>query len=242
MSFPRAWAVAEVSGKIAPKEVHIWGWRLDSLPLDLSAHVSILSDSELQRMHAFHFPEHRARYGFTHACVRRILGAYLDQPPTQITFAVGSFGKPAVEGESGLHFSLSHSKTVAVVAVTREGPVGVDVEDVRPIEEAVAATHFSPAEVVDLSTLRGEDWLAGFYRCWTRKEAVLKAEGVGLHRALDGFDVSLLPDAPAELRGTREPFEHPWQLHDVPPAADTAGALATAHRDAVVLRFRLGQV
>jgi 4'-phosphopantetheinyl transferase len=238
MSLPRAWTVAEVTGKIAPKEVHIWGWRLDSSPLDLSVYANILSDSEMKRMRAFHFAEHRARYAFTHGCLRRILAAYLDQPPAQIVFAVGSFGKPAVVGDTGFHFSLSHSKTVAVVAITREGPIGVDVEDVRPIEEEVAATHFSAAEIADLNSLRGEAWLAGFYRCWTRKEAVLKAEGVGLHRDLDGFDVSLLPDAPVELKATREAFQHSWQLHDISPASDTAGALATPHRNADVSCFR----
>jgi hypothetical protein len=66
--------------------------------------------------------------------------------------------------------------------------VGVDVEEVKPIEPEVADTHFSASELSDLSGLQGDAWLSGFYRCWTRKEAILKAEGVGLHRALDSFD------------------------------------------------------
>jgi 4'-phosphopantetheinyl transferase len=242
MILPLAWTAAEASGNLAADEVHLWGWRLDSLPIDLSAQIRILGDAELQRMHAFHFAKDRARYAFTHAHLRRILGVYLGRPPAEITFAVNSFGKPAVASESSFHFSLSHSQTIAVVAVTRAGPVGVDVEDVRPIEAEVATAHFSAAEQADLSCLHGEAWLAGFYRCWTRKEAILKAEGVGLHRGLDGFDVSLLPDAPAELRGTRERFQFPWQLHDVPPAANTAGALATAHRNARVACFCLWQI
>ena len=91
-----------------------------------------------------------------------------------------------------MKFSLSHSKSIAVLAVDHAQPVGVDVEDVRPIEEDVADRHFSATELTDLRGLKGEAWLAGFYRCWTRKEAILKAEGVGLSRALDSFDVSLL--------------------------------------------------
>ena len=88
-----------------------------------------------------------------------------------------------------------------------------------------------PAELSDLGGLHGDAWLGGFYRCWTRKEAILKAEGVGLHRALDSFDVALLPDEPAELLGTREPFSYPWKLHDVSPAPGTIGALATAQAE-----------
>jgi 4'-phosphopantetheinyl transferase len=237
MSCSLAWDPGEVSGDLAAEAVHLWGWRLDSLPIELAAHIRLLSDAEVQRMHAFHFAEDRARYALTHAHLRRILSAYLKRPPSQIAFAVSAFGKPAVAGEASFHFSLSHSQSVAVVAITREGPVGVDVEDVRPIEAEVAAGHFSAAELADLGSLPGEAWLAGFYRCWTRKEAILKAEGVGLHRALDEFDVSLLPNAPPQLLGTRKPFLYPWQLHDVPPSAGTAGALATAHRNAVVSCF-----
>jgi 4'-phosphopantetheinyl transferase len=85
--------------------------------------------------------------------------------------------------------------------------------------------------------LQGDAWISGFYRCWTRKEAVLKAEGVGLQRALDSFDVSLLPDAPAELLRTRVRFLYPWKLYDVSPASGTIGALATAHGQARIASF-----
>jgi 4'-phosphopantetheinyl transferase len=101
----------------------------------------------------------------------------------------------------------------------------------------VADAHFSATEVSDLSKLHGDAWLAGFYRCWTRKEAILKAEGVGLRRALDSFDVSLLADAPAELLGTREEFSYPWKLHDLSPAAGTIAALATACSNARLACF-----
>ena len=88
--------------------------------------------------------------------------------------------------------------------------------------------HFSASERSELRALQGDAWLRGFYRCWTRKEAILKAEGVGLHRALDSFDVSLLPGAPAELLRTRVRFLYPWKLYDESPAPGTIGALATA--------------
>jgi 4'-phosphopantetheinyl transferase len=141
-------------------------------------------------------------------------------------------------GETTLKFSLSHSKSIAVLAVDHSQPVGVDVEDVRPIEAEVANGHFSATELTDLRGLQGEDWLAGFYRCWTRKEAILKAEGVGLSRALDSFDVSLLPDKKAELISTRQRFSHPWRLHDVSPSSGSIGALATAQPHPRLAYFR----
>jgi 4'-phosphopantetheinyl transferase len=223
------WPAAHVCGSIAAEEIHLWAWSLDPIPQELTPHVKILDHTELQRMRAFHFAEDRARYMLTHANLRRILGAYLHRSPEHIHFAVNRFGKPQLSGEdaSCLQFSLSHSRTIAVLAVTPDEEIGVDVEDVRPIEPEVAAAHFSAAELSDLCRLHGDAWLGGFYRCWTRKEAILKAEGVGLQRALDGFDVSLLPNAPAELLGARGDFLRPWKLHDVSPAPETIGALAT---------------
>jgi 4'-phosphopantetheinyl transferase len=227
------WPVSGIRGEIVAEEVHLWAWPLEPRPFDLTAHVELLNREELQRMHSFRFAPDRSRYAVAHANLRRILGAYLGRLPERLCFRANRFGKPELADEdrsSSVHFSLSHSRTIAVLAVALEEPVGVDVEDVRPIEPEVAEAHFSATEIFALSSLRGDAWLSGFYRCWTRKEAILKAEGVGLHSALDGFDVSLLPDAPAELLGTREPihFHYPWKLHDVSPASGTIGALATA--------------
>ena len=115
--------------------------------------------------------------------------------------------------------------------------MGVDVEEVRPMEPEVADTHFSASERSQLRELQGDAWLAGFYRCWTRKEAILKAEGVGLSHALDSFAVSLLPEEPAELLETRKPFRYPWRLHDLSPSEGTIGAVATAHSNARLACF-----
>jgi 4'-phosphopantetheinyl transferase len=237
VSLSLAWPASEVRETIAPKEVHVWAWALDPLRVDLAAHTELLDQAELRRMDAFHFARDRARYALAHGSLRRLLGAYLNRPAREVLFRTNQFGKPELMDGDRLCFSLSHSQSIAALAVTREGPVGMDVEDVRPIENEVAAAYFSAAELSDLSGLQGDAWLLAFYRCWTRKEAVLKAEGVGLHRALNGFDVSLLPDAPAELLRSRVHFSYPWKLYDTSPASGTIGALATSHDDAKVACF-----
>lgn len=235
-------AGSRVWGTIAPGEVHLWTWALQAAAADLSAHIDILNEQEVERMNRFHFAPDRSRYAVAHANLRRILGAYLRRPAQDICFQANRFGKPELTDEDRpwpLHFSLSHSQSIAVLAVASEHPVGVDVEDVRPIEAEVAVAHFSDRELSDLGRLHGDAWISGFYHCWTRKEAILKAEGVGLNLALDGFDVSLLPDAPAELLRTREPFCYPWKLHDLSPAPGTIGALATAVAQAKLSCFSL---
>jgi 4'-phosphopantetheinyl transferase len=235
---PLTWPASPFRSTIAPDEVHLWAWTLQPAPRDLSAHVEILDRQEQERMRRFHFAADSARYAVAHASLRRIIGAYLNLAPQKLCFRNNPFGKPELTGETSLKFSLTHSKSTAVLAVDRAQPVGVDVEDVRPIEAEVADGHFSPAELSDLRGLQRDAWLTGFYRCWTRKEAILKAEGVGLSRALDSFDVSLLPDKMAELIATRQPFSYSWRLHDVAPSSSTIGALATAQPNARLVCFR----
>lgn len=190
-------------------------------------------------MERFHFAPDRERYAVAHTNLRRILGVYLNESPEKICFRANRFGKPELAREASVNFNLSHCRSIAVLAVANGQPVGVDVEDVKPVEPEVAGTHFSAIELSHLNRLHGDAWLSGFYRCWTRKEAILKAEGLGLSRALDSFDVELLPDKPPQLLGTRESFSHPWTLHDLLPSSGTIGALATAQAQSRLACFSL---
>ena len=238
--FPLTWPTSGVRGIIAPDEVHVWAWALEPAAVDLRARIEILDGQERERMQRFHFAPDRARYAVAHANLRTILGSYLHQPAASLRFRTNGFGKPELDhgdASSSFHFNLSHCRSIALLAVANGRPVGVDVEEVRPIEPEVADTHFSASERSQLSELQGDAWLAGFYRCWTRKEAILKAEGVGLSHALDSFDVSLLPDQTAELLETRKPFSYPWKLHDLLPSEGTIGAVATAQSNARLTCF-----
>ena len=225
---PLAWPVSRIPGTIAPDEVHLWAWAFPSATADPAAPIEVLDDQERARMQRFHFAPDRERYAVAHTNLRRILGEYLNESPERICFRANRFGKPELAREASVNFSLSHCRSIAVLAVANGQPVGVDVEDVKPVEPEVAGTHFSAIELSNLNRLHGDAWLSGFYRCWTRKEAILKAEGVGLSRALDSFDVELLQDKLPQLLGTRESFSHPWTLHDLLPSSSTIGALATA--------------
>jgi 4'-phosphopantetheinyl transferase len=238
------WPVSSLRGTIAPDQVHLWAWAFPPSTAglnaaNLSAPLELLDHQERERMRRFHFAADRARYAVTHANLRRILGAYLNRAAEKIRFRANRFGKPELAGEASLNFNLSHCRSTAVLAVAHGQPVGVDVEDVKPVEPEVADTHFSAMELSELNRLHGDAWLSSFYRCWTRKEAILKAEGVGLSRALDSFDVELSPEKPPQLLGTRERFSHPWTLHDLSPSLGTIGALATARAQVNLACFSL---
>jgi 4'-phosphopantetheinyl transferase len=149
-----------------------------------------------------------------------LLGGYLQQAPAGLEFSYGRYGKPFLSGEnasSGLSFNLSHSSGLAVYAIARERNLGIDVEHVRPESagEDIAQRYFSAREVSDLRTLPPEARVDGFFHCWTRKEAYLKATGMGLQIPLDSFSVSLSPEKPAQFLGGVEPR---WRMAAFDPA------------------------
>jgi 4'-phosphopantetheinyl transferase len=246
MSFSPIWPAVGAPQNLAADQIHVWAWQLDtslSSPALEEAQIGLLDAKEQERFHRFHFACDRARFAIAHVNVRRILGAYLDREPERIVFRTNSFGKPELAAEAQtrpLRFNLSHSRSIALLALSTETELGIDVEDLRPIQLDLAESYFSPTELAALSSLQGEAWLNGFYHCWTRKEAILKAEGVGLNLPLNSFDVSLIPGDPAKILGVRPPavFRRPWVLHDLATPSGTIAALAAGSLQARVLCFR----
>ncbi len=225
------WPARALPGMIGAGEAHVWAWNFAGPVEPREADLEILDEQEQQRTRRFYFAPDRVRYAVCHARMRRILGSYLGNEPASLVFREGAGGKPELElaaSDAPIRFNLSHSKTVGVLAVTRGREVGVDVEDVRPIEREVAERYFSAAEVASMAPLDGQEWLDAFYRCWTRKEAILKVEGVGLRIPLHSFDVSVREDDPAALLAARPEAKLTanWHLHHLAAATGTMGALA----------------
>jgi 4'-phosphopantetheinyl transferase len=189
----------------------------------------VLSAAELERAARYHREVHRSAFLAVHTALREILGAALGVDPASVAYELGPHGKPSVAGTGGLHFNLSDTDGLALVAVSAEGPLGVDVECRRPSPRIleVAERFFSSREVAALEALEPAERPAAFYRIWTRKEAFIKALGTGLARGLETFDVSLEPGAGARLLATRpDPAEAArWRLFDLDAGPDHAAAL-----------------
>ena len=233
------WPARELPVEMGPGDVHVWAWTFTGQAEPSDVDLNILDEQERRRTARYYFPPDRLRYSVCHANMRRILGSYLRKPPESLVYREAEGGKPelvADEVDAPLRFNLSHSKSVALLAVTLNSEVGVDVEDVRPIERDVAKRFFSPAEIARMAPLDGEEWLNAFYRCWTRKEAILKVEGMGLRIPLNSFDVSVLPEEPVALLAARPEAKltKAWHLHHLAPADGRMGALAVAHAAAKI--------
>ncbi|MGO9266758.1 MAG: 4'-phosphopantetheinyl transferase family protein [Candidatus Binataceae bacterium] len=215
------------------KEVHVWQADLEVSARMLDELQATLSGYELARAARFHFPRDRARFIAAHAIVRNILGGYLIASPAMLEFSSNEHGKPALAGNwrNELSFNLSHSGERVVVALTRDREVGVDVEEYVPsrADAAVAEHYFSPSEVARLHALPESIRPRAFFNCWTRKEAYIKARGLGLAIPLDSFDVSLAPDEPATLLRTSVGDDvGTWQLRHLELGDRYIGALVAS--------------
>ncbi len=214
---------------LQPHQVDVWRVALD-LPIDsVKLMEASLSADESERAARFHFTADKDRFIAAHVCLRDILARYLHCEPGQLNFSVNDYGKPALHDHK-LEFNLSHSGDFALVGITQERKVGVDVERIRQgiSSQVIARQYFSKSEVAELQALPLEQRKIAFFTCWTRKEAYIKAQGLGLSLPLESFDVSLTPKEPAILRSTRpDPHEAArWVLHS--PEIDSHYASAVA--------------
>ncbi len=186
----------------------------------------------MNRAAAFRFPSDRDRFVMTRGALRMVLARYVDRDARHLCFAYDANKKPALVLETShepVRFNVSHSADLALVAVALRRAVGIDVERIRrDIEIDGIARGFAPGELNTLQRLSGEARIRAFFACWTRKEAYLKAQGTGLARRLDEFEVSLTPGAPAALLVDRADSGNveQWCLRDLSPAPDYAAALA----------------
>ncbi len=215
-------------------DVHIW-----QTPLQISAarrdrFYATLAPDERARAARFRFPEHRERFIAAHGALRDILSRYLNLPAGQLAFSTTPHGKPTLTApdHAWLQFNLSHSGDLALVAVTRDHPVGIDVEQMLPPENypRLVEQFFSANENAAFLALPESKRAAAFFAGWTRKEAYVKALGTGVSLPLDHFDVTMDPDAPARLLADRRHPHHvaAWSLHTFTPAPAYIASLAVA--------------
>lgn len=204
---------------LLPGTAHLWEFNLDDFVF-----ADLLSDDERERAARFHFDRDRNRFQAGRIALRLLLGAYLRVPPGEIRFSYGPAGKPAIAG-AGISFNLAHSGPYAMLGVSGENNLGVDIELIREITDmpTVAQYSFARGEFSRWRALPRDQQIAAFYRCWTRKEAYLKAIGEGIALRLQKFEVAFEPGSPARfLNGVGEG----WKLLDFSKEPVYAAALA----------------
>jgi 4'-phosphopantetheinyl transferase len=214
--------------------VHVWAMSLRVAGEPFRRLAAVLSREERQRAVSFRFDRDRNRFMTSHGMTRLILARYLGAQPAEIEFQPGAHGKPFLAGNGardGLQFNLTHCQDLALLAVARDREVGIDLERVRPLEDASElAAHFcSQRENAEFQSLPPAEREAAFFRLWTCKEAWLKAVGDGIGTSLDKVEVAFATGETARymnLPGGLATPAQDWNLLELTPVFGFVAALA----------------
>jgi 4'-phosphopantetheinyl transferase len=230
-----SWAQPPAELPALGASVHVWAVRLDDASVDLERGRDLLSPDERERAARFIFERDRRRYLVAHIALHEILSRYLPIEPAQLSFDLGPNGKPKLHqalAPSGIEFNLSHSNEMALLAVAHGREVGVDVEHVREkfAFQEVAERFFTAKEVAAMRSLPATLQRQAFFKCWTSKEAFLKAKGTGLSGALDEVEITLGGDEQVDIAANVPN----WWLFELEPIAGYESALVVASAPAPI--------
>ncbi len=240
-----AWETVSAVPPLDPGTVHVWqeplavaGDRPWMSPFPLSA-------GDAARAERFRVAERRHAFTRGRLLARHLVARYLGRPEPGVELSVHANGKPFVvtaPDDPPLEISLSHSSDVLLVAVSLAGEVGVDAERIDPAidHQAIARRFFAAEETAAIAACDPREREAAFFRCWTRKEALVKALGDGLARSLAAFAVQVTGEGESPLLRVPPEWDRgdAWRLHDLAPGDGYAGALAVRGTGVVVRRLR----
>lgn len=211
---------------VDPTQVHLWQATLHPSPDEYAQLMRVLSEDEQERAGRFRFHRDRIRFVASHGWLRRLLGRYVGADPAALLFTTEGKDKPrlAPDRSSDVRFNMSHSQDLAVYAISRERDVGVDLEWVpTDLDVATVLPYFTPRERADILALPTDMQPPACIELWVRKEAVLKANGMGL--TLDPAMIQVLGQGQVTLEGQT------WSVHGfaVPPGYTAAVAVPGPH-------------
>ncbi|MBT2163176.1 4'-phosphopantetheinyl transferase family protein [Zobellia barbeyronii] len=230
--------------KLPGSEAHIWYFNSNDFD-ELDRYLQLLSQDELERVNRFKFEKDRKTYVLARGLLRILSERYLNIHADQVFFTYNQFGKPSYDLQTLVRFNVSHSGELIVLSFVAKGEVGVDVERIKTNFDIakIAEGFFSKDEVSSLLAFPEEKRAKAFFNCWTRKEAFIKAKGVGLSFDLTSFSVSINDNSPELLRTQWNPNEkNDWKLFSFVPQEGYCSALSISSTIQKVSHFGLADL
>ena len=218
--------------KLSDRDIHIWRANLNLPPEQIETLAATLSADESDRANRFHFDKDRKHFIAARGILRSLLATYLNLHPSQIEFAYGDRGKPSLSTATpgNLSFNLSHSNGLALYVLTSTFPLGIDIEYLRPLSDALqlAKRFFSYREYEAIARLSPPEQQRAFFKAWTAKEAYLKAKGSGLSGGLEKVEISLASGETLNLLSIDgdDRLANNWTLYSIELHPDYLAALA----------------
>lgn len=206
---------------LSESRIDLWQF---SLAEEFSSAYQILNADERARADRFYFSHHKRRFSTARAMMRTILSQYLNTMPERIEFTYNAYGKPEVVNSQKLQFNISHSGDLAMLAIGKVFPIGVDIEyySARPYD-GIAKSLFSDPELKEFEKITPSLKPAVFFHVWAQKEAFIKACGLGLSYPTKEFHV---PTTIPTKQLIDDPLHNTtWLLRSFMPEVACSGAL-----------------
>jgi 4'-phosphopantetheinyl transferase len=221
---------------LSSHELHLWAISTDVTPDILDGFKNALTEKELARAPFFEFKHVRDNYIVSQGALRMLLSGYLDIPPDLLQIGRRSKGKPYSLDDPGLFFNMSNSGKFAVIAFSRDGEVGIDLERIRPLPDLdeMIERNFTSSEIKFILKKPGER-IKRFFLFWTVKESYLKALGEGMRLPPDHLEFAIENDQIRHL-SVKGVFEQgDWYFKEFSLSKDYVGTIAYG-RDNVVIK------
>ncbi|HEY9050925.1 MAG TPA: 4'-phosphopantetheinyl transferase superfamily protein [Gammaproteobacteria bacterium] len=214
------WQSVNTFQDLNDNDVHIWLFHLNTTPPGIKRFYPLLSIDEKERSERFIDFMHRKRFIASHGFLRSVLSLYLDIPAEELEFTKGDNGKPFLiqdDTEHTIHFNLSHSQHLAMVAVCKHHEIGIDVECMERNHEwkKLILRFFTPPEQDAIFSLPEDQQHDAFFQVWTRKEAHMKVTGKGLHLGPTQFTVSVPPQPAALIEDKHVENVNQWSMRSL---------------------------
>lgn len=226
---------------LGENEIQLYRFALDKMRSRLASLKKILSSDEREKAQRALVDGLCETRLIMFGLLRECLAGFLDRDPAEIEYGYGPHGKPFISPRQNPHcieFNISHTENVLLIAVTKGQALGIDVERLDRCVDALelAERYFTKNEYKQLLALPEVKLNEGFFRCWTRKEAYIKATGLGLHCPLDSFEVSLSASGPGLLsvNGDGDAAAE-WSIIEIDAGADLMASLAVKKQWPVVV-------
>jgi 4'-phosphopantetheinyl transferase len=227
-------------------EVHVWCASLDDAAYPIEAYDKLLTDKERERAKRFVMKRDRNRYVFSKGMLKTLIKSYTGLGPDKLQYLSGPYGKPNLDAglsKGRLSFNMAESAGYALFAFTQNREIGVDIERIRDIPEIerIVSLFFSEGEQAEFASLPPQEKKQAFFNGWTRKEAFIKALGVGLSMPLSKFGISLAAGNPVSLVYLDKDIASrgQWTILDVSPLPEFSAALAVEGSGFIIRSWNL---
>ncbi len=235
MTMASTWNKPLADLQLSEGTIDVWHTSLNRSDTDIENFRAMLSANEHKRADRFTFPGKRNEYIISRGLLRQVLGQLLGADPAGLTFSYSAKFKPYLPDTWNGHtvsFNVSHSHDKAIIAITLDRELGIDIEKIRTNVEFIklATRFFSLTEVAALKEYSNADLPKAFFACWTRKEAFVKALGKGIWFGLSQFSVAVDPEeaCPSLITHWDPEDAAKWSMVNIDTEADYQAALAVA--------------